>query len=247
MADSPRQARWAEIAADLADAIESNRYTIGSLLPSETDLADIYGVSRFTVREALRRLSEAGLITRRHGSGSRVVASSPRPSYVLALDSESDVLRYAAETSIRLTGHAKAVSAVAASALRLDDADSWIVITGLREAMGKAIGLVEVYLQRQHREVVDDLGTTVAGAIYQEIIGRYGLTLSRIEQTITATTLSAAQARRLKADAGEPALRIMRRYVTEEAGTTEVSVTIHPATRFTYSLNIDARSTTLPT
>ena len=48
-------------------------YSQGELLPSEKELMELMGVSRITVREALRQLSEAGLIETRKGKGSFVL------------------------------------------------------------------------------------------------------------------------------------------------------------------------------
>ena len=240
LSEPAKPTRWAEIATDLAEAIQARRYPVDSLLPSETALAATYGVSRFTVREALRRLSERGLISRRHGSGSRVVSSLPRPAYALAVDSESDVLRYAAATTIRVADSVREATGAQADLLGLGNADDWMYLTGVRESRGKRIGAVEVYLRREYRAVLDELGSPVAGAIYQHILSRYGLTLKRIEQTIGATILKPVQARRLRAETGEPALRIVRRFHTEEAALIEVSVSVHPASRFEYTLNIDA-------
>lgn len=47
-------------------------YQKGDLLPSEKDLMEQMGVSRITVREALRLLAEAGIIETRRGKGSFV-------------------------------------------------------------------------------------------------------------------------------------------------------------------------------
>ena len=52
----------------LADII-SGRYPAGARLPAERELARTLGASRPTLREALRRLSEWGLIAARRGSG----------------------------------------------------------------------------------------------------------------------------------------------------------------------------------
>jgi len=48
----------------------------GSMLPTERELAEQFGVSRPTVREALRTLSLMGVVDKRHGSGTQIVASS---------------------------------------------------------------------------------------------------------------------------------------------------------------------------
>lgn len=56
----------------LADAVSSGRFDSGTALPAERDLAEEAGVSRVTVRRAIEELTQEGLLTRRHGSGTFV-------------------------------------------------------------------------------------------------------------------------------------------------------------------------------
>jgi DNA-binding GntR family transcriptional regulator len=56
----------------LTRAIESGTYRPGNPLPAEPALAEQLGVSRPTLREALRLLQERGLIQRKHGKGTFV-------------------------------------------------------------------------------------------------------------------------------------------------------------------------------
>ena len=65
---APATATGAVFESLLAD-IAKGVHTPGSRLPSERDLATQLGASRPTVREALRRLSEWGLVKARRGSG----------------------------------------------------------------------------------------------------------------------------------------------------------------------------------
>lgn len=62
----------AAIATRLRAAILGGRYVHGERLPAERELTEHFGVARGTVREALRRLEEMGLVTRRMGSGTFV-------------------------------------------------------------------------------------------------------------------------------------------------------------------------------
>ena len=62
-------------------AVQEGQYRAGERLPSEEYLGAHYGVSRATVREALRSLEEERLIICRHGAG-RFVA--PDPSSILS-------------------------------------------------------------------------------------------------------------------------------------------------------------------
>jgi GntR family transcriptional regulator len=233
-----KMTRWEEISGDLAEAIASNRFPVGSDLPSEAALSLQYGVSRFTVREALRRLADSGLIVRRHGSGSRVIADRPKQAYLFTLDSESDVLRYAAETTMQLSSKVGTVSRRLADDLDLYKRDEWIQLNGVRYSpTGERIGLVIVCLRAEHADVASTLEKPIRQAIYAEILGEIQRPLVSIEQRISATLLTATDARRLGATAGEPALRIIRRYNLED-GPVEVSMNVHPASRFEYALSI---------
>ncbi|KAA8614294.1 FadR/GntR family transcriptional regulator [Salipiger aestuarii] len=73
-ATPPVPDRSSTIASALRSAIVDGRLMVGDRLPSETELAEQYGVSRPTVREALKRLAAQSLIrTRRGASGGAFV------------------------------------------------------------------------------------------------------------------------------------------------------------------------------
>lgn len=60
---------YIEIKKSLVDYIKSNDLKIGDKLPTENDLAEILGVGRLTLREALKVLGEEGLFYTVHGIG----------------------------------------------------------------------------------------------------------------------------------------------------------------------------------
>jgi DNA-binding FadR family transcriptional regulator len=64
------------IVDDLRERILGGDLANGSRLPAERELADQYGVSGATVREAVRVLGAMGLVSVRHGSGSFVTAET---------------------------------------------------------------------------------------------------------------------------------------------------------------------------
>ena len=75
---APVTAGSAAIAARLRQAILDGTYADGERLPAERDLAEHFEASRSTVREALRRLEESHLVTRRIGSGTFI---NHRPAF----------------------------------------------------------------------------------------------------------------------------------------------------------------------
>ena len=60
---------YRRLADSIAAEIESGKYALGDRLPTERELADQYGVSRPTLREALIALEMLGMIEARHGLG----------------------------------------------------------------------------------------------------------------------------------------------------------------------------------
>lgn len=74
-------ARHEEIAEALRRAIDREEFAVGGRLPSETELAAQYAVSRGTVRQAVATLTAEGLIGSRQGARRVVLASRRSQSF----------------------------------------------------------------------------------------------------------------------------------------------------------------------
>lgn len=69
---------YEEVARKLAEKINSEEFPNGSFLPSERELAEMFSVSRPTIREAVRSLQSSGLISVRDRARAKVTSlSSP--------------------------------------------------------------------------------------------------------------------------------------------------------------------------
>jgi GntR family transcriptional regulator, transcriptional repressor for pyruvate dehydrogenase complex len=80
--------------AGIIEAMSSGEYAESARLPTEAELAQKYGVSRPTVREALSRLRLDGLVASRRGSGSYVLRRPDRNIRRFgAIESIADVQR----------------------------------------------------------------------------------------------------------------------------------------------------------
>lgn len=62
--------------------IRDGRYAPGTALPTESQLCDLYGVSRITVRRAISELQEEGHLEKRHGKGTFVTQERLETSLV---------------------------------------------------------------------------------------------------------------------------------------------------------------------
>ncbi|WP_269715471.1 FadR/GntR family transcriptional regulator [Caulobacter sp. NIBR2454] len=67
---------YRRIADAIAEAIESGAYKVGDRLPTERELAEQFGVSRPTLREAMIALEMLGMVEARHGLGIYVTGGS---------------------------------------------------------------------------------------------------------------------------------------------------------------------------
>src|SRR3954452_24389858 len=71
-----------QVRQGLLEDLVSGKLEAGAKLPNENDIADRFGVSRATVREAVGALLTEGYLTRRHGSGT-YVTKAPRSRHAL--------------------------------------------------------------------------------------------------------------------------------------------------------------------
>ncbi|MHC8405983.1 FadR/GntR family transcriptional regulator [Pseudomonas sp. TMB3-21] len=105
--------------------INQGAWVVGQRLPTEPELSAELGISRNTVREAMRVLAFSGLIEIRQGDGSYLRA------VVDPLDTVKALSRCTAEQA-RETRHILEVEAIGLAALRRTDED----LQALREALG---------------------------------------------------------------------------------------------------------------
>lgn len=104
--------------AKIAGRIRSGEYPIDTKLPTENEFAEMLGVSRPVVREALARLRDAGAVVSRRGSGT-YVQRKPEVSREAPLTSIAD-MRRCLEFRISLEGEAAYHAAIGKVADRED-------------------------------------------------------------------------------------------------------------------------------
>lgn len=228
--------RYQLVADELTKRIGAGKYPVGAYLPTEMELCRQYGVSRHTVREGLRQLRDAGLISRRRRIGTEVVARTPKASYRQPTNSIGDLLQYAEETQISILDSKRVTcDASLAEMLECGEGEQWLRVNSLREVPGNArpVCMTTVYLDLRFPNLEANL-EKLTGPISAMLEKVYGVRIARIEQSIQAVRLGKRQAKLLRATDGGPALRAIRRYYDDKGRLIELSNAIHPGDRFTY-------------
>ena len=93
--------RYRVLANQLKHDILSGQLKPGEQLHTELELCEIHNISRHTAREALRLLSEDGLIARRRGAGT-VVAEINAPAFAQPIGDFDSILKYARDAHFEL-------------------------------------------------------------------------------------------------------------------------------------------------
>lgn len=236
------ETRYAQVARDLTEGIQSGRFPVGSLLPTELELCEQYGASRNTVRTALRELQELGLVSRRKRAGTRVEAASAARGYSQSLASVEDLVQFGSQ-HVRVVREIEDLVADQALAKELGAAPGrrWLRISSLRlsgAANAAPIGWTDVYVDAAYSELRDIVRETPDVLISSLIETRYGRRIAEIRQDIQAVLVPERLASELSAKPGTPALKIIRHYLDPAGEAFEISITIHPADRFTFSIRL---------
>lgn len=233
--------RYRQLAEGLLADIGNGRYAIGDVLPGEHELVARHGVSRHTVREALRRLQELGLISRRRGIGTVVTASAAAGAYVQRLGSPDELLRYPAASRLEVKGtDSVRVGTALAASLGCARGSQWLHVSAVRRLRpgGTVIGWSDIYLLPRYKAVVPMVGRS-AERVFELVEQKFGTRVSRVEVEIRAGLLEAARATGLGVDVGSPSLSVLRRYRDAAGELFQITLAEHPAERFTYAFDLN--------
>lgn len=232
--------RYIQVARALRKEIVDGVYPVGSQLPTEHELCQRFSVSRYTVREALRRLREDNLVSSRPRAGTMVV---PRPSshaYVQDVVSINDLLAFATGARFDIDSVAMVtLDADLAARTGLPAGQEWLAVTGYRRAgqSDPPICRTEYYINRSFAAVGRMLGNHT-GPIFPLLEDLFGISIVEVRQEIAAVQLSPQLATVLEVAAGTPALQMQRRYTTSDSEIAQVTVNTHPASRFRHSMTM---------
>lgn len=205
-------------------------------LPQERELAERFNVSRTTVRQALRSLSEDGLIYSIRGLGTFVAGG--RISKGLKLTSFSEDMRGRnLEPSSRILGTTEQIASdEIALKLELAPGSSIFAIERLRLADGLPMCRETIYLPAHlfPHLLSFDLTTSLYGLMAE----KYRVRVEQATQHVSSELVSTNDAELLGVPRRAPALVVSRQGVDEKGRLVEYAVSVYRGDRYDYSFTV---------
>lgn len=222
-----------QIASTLIHEIEQGTWGVGAKLPTEMDLVDRFGVSRNTVREALRHLQDLGFIRRKQGSRSVLLRKNPENAFVNIASSVDDILLYVRDTDSQLLACEHViVGEDLAEALACEAGVARLRASFLRFRAGsdEPICYTEAYVLPDFEDVRPKLEQSAT--VYNVIAAHFGIAFARIEQEIEARRADANVASRLRVSVGSPLLFVKTTFYCPDDSVAEISLSHFPEQRY---------------
>ena len=231
---------YVQLARTLRQDILRGLYPLGSPLPTESELCARFGVSRQTVREALRRLREDHLVASRQGAGTVVVSGDDQGAYAQDILSVNDLVTWA-------VGKRFSIESIEMGSLPQELAECtgekrdapWLSVRGFgyEEGVTGSVCLAQYYIHRDFSSVARLLRRHV-GPIFPLIEDLFGVKVDEVHQTISATSVRAELASVLSVEAGSAALELQRTYRLSNRQVAQITVSTHPANRYRHSTTL---------
>lgn len=236
---------YRRVAESLRQQIIDGTYPIGSRLPTESTLQERFGVSRHTVREALRQLREDNLVASRQGAGTEVISGSPSISYthdVMAINdlSINDLVSWSTGKRFEIEKmEVVALDRALAERTGLPQGQRWLTVAGPGyEGESTAPACWAEYYIHADFAAVGRLLPRHSGPIFPLIEDLFGVRIVEVHQEIGATLVQGRLARVLKVKARSAGLEVRRAFRLPGGQVAQLTVTTHAASRHHHTVTL---------
>jgi GntR family transcriptional regulator len=208
---SPPEARplYVQVKEVMIRRMVDGQWRPGQALPNEQQLAAELGVSQGTVRKALDDLAMENVVVRQQGKGTFVAEHTQQRMLFQFFNLVDDRGERQIPDSELLACGSRPATATEARRLGLAKGATVIAIRRLRRLGGEPVIIETLVVDRA---LFPDLGAegSVPNTLYDLYQSRYGITVAKAKETLTARAASAADAAALGLAEGQPLLEIDR-------------------------------------
>lgn len=234
---------YIQIDEELRGQIDSGELGPLAQVPSETDLAEHFGVSRMTARKALDRLVADGMLFRQPGKGTFVAPTkiAHGASQGLSFSAAMKAQGLSCETRV-LEAEVVGAPSNVARALALPAGGQAIFLRRLRIVDGEPAAIHLSYMPSRLSALLDN---DLSGSL-SDLMSRVGARVERSEDKVEAVLASGEEAQLLNVPEGSPLVLI--RGTAYSAGNEPVRYTeaLYPGGRWQFSLQISGEADLRP-
>ena len=234
----PALPRFHQVRLILRERLKSGQYERGLPLPGERQLAEEFGVARVTIRSALARLEEEGLVVRLRGKGTLPAAQDELPSHLRLRGGLLDnIVNMGRRTRVTVLEHRLLPApSQAAQALQLAPGSPVLKVVRVRKFKGQPIAYTEVFLP-------PDLAAAVEKPTLQDVpmlvaLEQSGVQVVSAEQTLGAALADLHVAAALRVAPGVPLLRVSRVAVDASGRPVQFLTGLYHPERYEYHMQL---------
>ncbi|AFZ66516.1 GntR family transcriptional regulator [Deinococcus peraridilitoris] len=201
-------AKYPLIKTTLKERLLGGHYVEGLPLPSEPQLAREFEVSRMTARRAIDELEREGYVYRVQGAGTFPTGKRFRQG-MFRVRPFKEWARHPEHRTVVLRAVEVAASPEIAAVLQVQSGDKVAFVHRLRSAGDEPLVIEKRYINAQLAPTLLDHNLAVE-SVHEVLVGRLGLALTRVEQTLEAVNLRQEEADLLRVPLGTAAFLLRR-------------------------------------
>ncbi len=226
--------RYYQLREIMRERIRTGEWKAGDLIPSERELAETYGISRMTARQAITDLVNEGLFYRERGKGTFVSRHKVTQQLLHLTGFTEDIRARGQLPSTRvISAQMLPADEITAERLRIPPQQVLFCLQRLRLADGEplAIELSQLSFPGCEKLVEEDLEHN---SLYRLLETKYGVPLMEAEQDLEAGLAGNEQAQLLKIPVGSAVLFTRRVTYTDRNQPIEYAKAVYCGNKYTF-------------
>jgi GntR family transcriptional regulator len=226
--------RYYQLKEIIREKVSTGQWLPGSLIPSERELCEQYGISRMTARQSITELVNEGYLYREQGKGTFVAQPKITQQLVTLTGFTQDMQARAQRPSTKVLEKEMApVDATTAVKLRVKPGQLLFRVKRLRLADGAPLAIETCLISFMGCEKLLDEDMENQ-SLYNLLETKYGMPPVEAEQELEAGLAREDEARLLQIPTGGPVLLIRRITYTERGQPLEFAKSVYRGDKYRF-------------
>lgn len=223
-----------QVYLDLRQMIQRELITPGEMLPPEMDICQAYGIGRQTVRQAIARLVDEGLVERFAGRGTFVREQTSHIQFFLDRSFSQQMREMGRTPNSRLLSQRAGAVDLDVPVLQAYQGKPCLTLERLRLGDAEPICHQTSTILSERCPGIEEQDFA-SQSLYETLATRYQLAISRIDHVVRAVAADEYRAELLEVEEGTPLLFVGTTAYLDDDALIEYSTSYYRADRYEYS------------